>query len=246
MAATLVASPAAPAQAISGGTVADITQYPYTVSVQAPVIMCAGALVDLRHVVTTATCVDFLNPEDVSVHAGSSKYYEGGVEKSVTAIDIHPNYNKTNNYDSNIAVLTLSGALPRSKSLAPIPLPAADSTDPAAGAQGVVTAFGAVDEDLTLPDQMQKIHLVLYGHTACQNYKYGRFTSTMLCAGDPQGVKDLCPADQGAPLAVNGKLIGIYSWGSSCGLANPNPSSPVFNRIRNFTKWINTVIARTS
>ncbi|MFF4325763.1 S1 family serine peptidase [Streptomyces sp. NPDC001591] len=230
----------ASARAISGGTdVGSASQFPYMVSVQGPVVMCEGALVDFRHVVTTATCVNSLAPSDVDVRVGSDQYYDGGLYGHVTKNAVHPAFDKST-YGSNIAVLSLADSLPAGPSIKPIPLA---ESDPAVGSAGVVTSFGATNAQNDLPDFLQQATLTTFSATQCQNFKGGKVTSRMLCAGDPRGVKDTCPADQGAPLAYQGRLVGIYSWGASCGLAAPNASSPVFNRISTFTTWINTVMS---
>ncbi|MFG2603067.1 S1 family serine peptidase [Streptomyces sp. NPDC048514] len=237
--ATCLALPVTSAQAISGGTdVRSASQFPYMVSVWAPVVMCEGALVDLKHVVTTATCVNDLASSDVQVHVGSNKYYVDGLVKDVTKIAIHPAFDKST-YDGNIAVLTLAGSLPAGPSIKPIPLA---ESDPPAGSPAVVTSFGATNAHNDLPDLLQQAQLTTYSATQCQDFKGKRVTSRMMCAGDPTGAKDTCPADQGAPLAYQGRLAGIYSWGAGCGLAAPNASSPVFNRISSFTSWINTAM----
>ncbi|MFI5831381.1 serine protease [Streptomyces sp. NPDC051578] len=228
-----------PAHAISGGTdVRSASQFPYMVSVQAPVVMCEGALVDLKHIVTTATCVNNLAPSDVQIRVGSNKYYDGGLEKAVKVITVHPAFDK-NTYDSNIAVLTLAGSLPAGPSVKPIPLA---ESDPPAGSPGVITSFGVTNTKNEIPALLQQAQLTTFSATQCQSFKGKSVTSRMMCAGDPNGVKDLCPADQGAPLAHQGRLVGIYSWGAGCGLAAPHTSSPVFNRINTFTTWINTVM----
>ncbi|WP_329191736.1 MULTISPECIES: serine protease [unclassified Streptomyces] len=215
------------------------SQFPYMVSVQGPVVMCEGALVDLKHVVTTATCVSALAPSDVNVRVGSNKYYDGGLSEAVTVITVHPAFDKST-YDSNIAVLTLARTLPAGTSIKPIPLA---ENDPPGGSLGVVTSFGATNTENALPDLLQQAPLTTLSATQCQNFKGGRVTIRMMCAGDQTGVKDLCPADQGTPLAYQGRLVGIYSWGGSCGLAAPNSSSPVFNRISTFATWINSVMS---
>ncbi|MEV7060818.1 serine protease [Streptomyces microflavus] len=224
-------------------------KYRYTVSVQTPVIMCTGALIDNRHVLTTATCVNYLEPADVEVYVGSNKYYADGITKGVTRLTPHPNY-APSTYDNNIAVLTLASPLTPEEisayAIKSIPRAAAGSSLPPAGSLSDVTSYGATDPDLTLPDVMQHAQISHYTPAQCQTYKANKLTGSMFCAGDRAGVKDLCPADQGAPLVHAGKLIGIYSWGSSCGLAAPGPSSPVFTRISSVNTWINTVITSTS
>ncbi|MFD3608270.1 serine protease [Streptomyces atroolivaceus] len=251
LAAMSLALSVTPAQAISNGSDVPSTnhKYSYTVAVLAPVIMCAGALIDTRHVVTTATCVRYLEPSDVEVYIGSNKYYADGITKEVTGLDEHPTFDPST-YDNNIAVLTLDSPLTPAEistyAIKTIPRAAAGSSLPAAGSYSDVTAYGATDPNLTLPDLMQHAQLRHYTPAQCQTYKKNKLTDSMFCAGDPAGNRDLCPGDQGAPLVQAGKLVGISSWGFSCGLAAPNPSSPVFTRISSVNKWINNVVASTS
>ncbi|TRV71236.1 serine protease [Streptomyces sp. 130] len=234
-----------PAPAVSGGQDVQRTNG-YTVAVLAPVIMCSGALIDSRHVVTTATCINYLEPGDVEVYVGSNKYYADGLTKAVSKIDTPQSLN-LETYEANIAVLTLEPALtPEEMSKFTInPVPRA-TTLPSVNELATVTGYGATDSKLTLPDVMQRAQLRVYSRTLCNQLKHNKLTATMFCAGDPTGVKDLCPADQGAPLVYDGKLVGIYSWGCSCGLAAPNPSSPVFTSIPSFRAWIDKVVNGTA
>jgi trypsin len=45
---------------------------------------------------------------------------------------------------------------------------------------------------------------------------YGGITVNMICAGVTGGGKDACQGDSGGPLVVDGKLVGIVSWGAGC------------------------------
>jgi trypsin len=59
------------------------------------------------------------------------------------------------------------------------------------------------------------------------------FTYVYLCS--PQGGKDSCEADSGGPLACNGQLCGIISFGYGCG----EPDFPgVYAKIPKFVEWI--------
>jgi len=202
--------------------------------------MCSGVIVSSKNVLTTATCINTLAPADVEVRVGSQYYYTGGFLFAVSAIVQNPHFQKST-YESNIAILTVVGAFNLQLSnVRAIPLA---STLPATGSTLIGSAFGATDPQLTLPDTLQKVNIKAFSLADCKNYKRNRLTESMFCAGDVSGHKDFCPADQGAPLVYQGELSGIYSWGCSCGLSAPTPSSPVFNSIPYFRSWIqsNTV-----
>ncbi|XP_037047660.1 trypsin alpha-3-like [Bradysia coprophila] len=219
----------------SGTSVTNPNAYPFQAAVLCPVTMCSGAVVSSKSVVTTATCVNMLSPEDVELYVGSNMYYSGGFTHSVAVIATHPNFNPTT-YHNNIAVLT--SATQFENVVVPISLA---TTPPFTGTTLFATAFGAVDPDLTLPDTLQRAGLVAFGFANCQTLKSNRLTTSMFCAGDLSGHKDLCSGDEGAPLVYQNKLYGIYSWGCSCGLAAT--SSPVFNLISYFGTWIQSAIA---
>lgn len=184
---------------------------------------------------TTATCINFLLPADVQVYVGSNTYYTNGFTFNVANIVMHPNFNPSS-YDSNIAVLTLETPIPSSlTTVQPIPLAV---VAPPTDSFVTVTAYGAVNPNLDLANVLQKVNLQAFSKARCQTIKNNKLTASMFCAGDVNGKKDLCPGDQGAPVVYENKLVGIYSWGCSCGLAYPNPSSPVFNSIPFFRNWI--------
>ncbi|MFD5437624.1 serine protease [Kitasatospora sp. NPDC127067] len=235
--AALLGVQAVPASAISGGhLVTSSTAYPYQVAVLGPVQLCGGSLVTPRWVLTSASCVTGLLPADVEVRAGSDMYYAGGVTAAVTQVVIHPNYNPAT-FDANLALLELASPLTTSSSIKPVPLA---NALPAAGTVAEITGWGAENPALELPPTLKAAELTMFSQSNCQKYKNGRLTSGMFCAGDPTGVTDTCPEDGGDPLVHNGALIGVYSWGGACGLAAPNPSSPVFTNVVTYASWINT------
>lgn len=205
--------------------------------------MCTGVIVSTKAVLTTATCVNFLMPEDVDIYAGSTQYYENGLYKSVKRIVMHPAFDKST-YNANLAILGLADPFTPDEmstyGITVIPLATAPAPQ---NTYGAVTSYGAIDPSLQLPDNMQKAFLLVHTKATCDKYKPGKITSSMFCAGDMSGKKDLCPGDQGAPFVYGGKLAGIYNWGCSCGLAAPNPSTPVFNNIPLFVTYINLIIA---
>lgn len=55
----------------------------------------------------------------------------------------------------------------------------------------------------------------------------------MFCAGE--GVDDSCTGDSGGPAVIDDELVGIISWGYSCG----SPEYPgVYTQVYRYREWI--------
>ncbi|XP_055381906.1 trypsin-2-like [Condylostylus longicornis] len=230
--------------AISSGTsVTSMSGVGYTAAVWCPIIMCASAVISTKGVLTTATCVNNLSPSDILVLVGSTTYYSGGQFMDIAKIIQHTAFNPTT-YNANLAILgfatELDSGTMSTYGITVVPLCTAAA---ATNTYGTITAYGAINANMDLPDNMQRAFLLVLPSSICTTYKPNRLTTTMFCAGDSTGKKDLCPEDQGAPFVATGKLCGNYNWGCSCGLAAPQYSTPVFNQIYLFATWINTNLA---
>jgi trypsin len=57
----------------------------------------------------------------------------------------------------------------------------------------------------------------------------------MICAAVPGGVNGVCAGDYGSPLVFGCQLVGIVSWGATCG----NPQVPtVYSNIAKIKDFI--------
>lgn len=65
---------------------------------------------------------------------------------------------------------------------------------------------------------------------------WGYIYNGTLCTSARNGL-GACLGDSGSPLASNGQLIGLVSWGDPCAIGLPD----AFTRISPFWKWIREV-----
>ena len=96
------------------------------------------------------------------------------------------------------------------------------SSEPAAGSFSVVSGWGVLYlGDITPSLQLQAVEVDITSRAACNDAytAYSATTENMICAAVSDGDKDFCSGESGDPLVVDGKLVGIVSWGLSCSLS---------------------------
>ncbi|KAJ8962485.1 hypothetical protein NQ318_000873 [Aromia moschata] len=227
-----------PGGRIIGGRNASIADYPYQIALlyDSTYMLCGGAILSPSWVITAAHCVDYFESE-LQVRAGSSLADSDGELVNVAQIISHPDYNATT-VDYDIAVLKLSTNITTSNAV-PIPLPESDSTI-ADGATVVVTGWGDIDENGTIPSVLQVVEVTFVSREDCQKaYVNVSITERMLCAGVLGiGGKDACYGDSGGPAVIDGILAGIVSWGSGCGRAQ---YPGVYTDVRDLRSWIKEI-----
>ncbi|XP_034033442.1 enteropeptidase-like [Thalassophryne amazonica] len=92
----------------------------------------------------------------------------------------------------------------------------------------------------SLPNVLQEAQVPLLARDQCQlQLPEYNITSSMLCAGYPEGGVDTCQGDSGGPLMHLDHglwtLAGVTSFGIGCG----RPDRPgVYARVSFFTSWI--------
>lgn len=180
-------------------------------------------------VLTAAHCMsrDVLGPGpdnigDLHVLAGRDDLLgSGGLRIAVSSYAVDPAYKPSTN-ENDIAVLTLKSALPASYAIRP-----AAPADPAAapGSQAVVLGWGDTSGRGDYAYSLRSSAVNVMTDAQCEKAYPGgsgaRYAaSSMLCAGDVNGGHDACQGDSGGPLVSQGRLIGLVSWGSGCGLAD--------------------------
>lgn len=142
---------------------------------------------------------------------------------------------------NDIALLRLSSPLSWSNSVQPISLP---SPGVVPTGNSILSGWGSVSTTnvASMPNTLQKATLPLLDLNTCANALVSLFgtsnplASTNVCTGPLSGGISACSGDSGGPLAQNGELIGIVSWGvTPCGTFGA-PS--VYVQTSSFIDWI--------
>jgi V8-like Glu-specific endopeptidase len=230
---------------ITGGTSADISDFPWQVYFESGIYTCGGSIISESWVVTAAHCTknsngSAISASDMAVEVGANnprnelegkKYY-------ISEVIVHEGYNN-NTLENDLALLKLKEPI-NIENAKPIKLVSAynvaeGATDP--GVMSWVTGWGLTRVyPATYPTALQKVQLpIVSNETAASVWK--NIPSTVIMAGYLNGNKDACNGDSGGPLVVpvsdEYKLAGIVSWGS----ANCNTYG-AYTRVSSFETWI--------
>ncbi|MER6976860.1 trypsin-like serine protease [Streptomyces carpinensis] len=220
---------------IIGGTAASITEAPWMVQLHYyddkgtadpsddEGYFCGGTLVAPAKVLTAAHCVYGLNwAKNGAVVAGTGQLPDGsdlhgGRVAGVWRQWVNPTYKPATTAGGDLAVLTLTDALPYKT------LQLTSSSDTASYGNGTpATVYGwgrtsSTSDDLSLT--LKKATVPMRSDSACTTYYGSDFVpGQMTCAGNPASGQDAgtvspCNGDSGGPLVVKGRIAGVVSWG---------------------------------
>ncbi|BCS17340.1 S1 family serine peptidase [Aspergillus puulaauensis] len=241
---TSVISGAFAGEFIIGGDDTEIESYPYQISLhQDGEHNCGGSIVSKTHIVTAGHCLARVqNTSQLGVRAGSTYHAHGGQLLNVSAYHVHPRFNQTS-LTHDVAVIKLSEPLELGPAVAPIRLASASAGYPETGTITNLTGWGSTDVDTpSLPDTLQVLEFPVADRGECierwQHHKYQplNVTDTMFCLSSFKDEETACHGDSGGPVAVDGTLVGIVSWGEpTCG-SDYYPS--VYSSVSVLRGWI--------
>ncbi|MGB8491738.1 MAG: trypsin-like serine protease [Bacteroidales bacterium] len=230
---------------ITGGTNADISQFPWQIYFISGIYECGGVIISNRWVLTAAHCThdDLNNPIpaiDMTVVVGANDPFTvlQGKAYSVSNVIVNPGYSHST-LVNDIALLRLSDTINYINAKPIKIISASDSasgvTDP--GVLAWITGYGLIQASPPLnPTTLQKVQLPLVSNQQA-SVVWPTIPSTDLMAGYYNGGKDACSGDSGGPLVVpvnnEYKLAGLVSWGSSnC------DTYGAYTRVSIFDPWI--------
>ncbi|XP_031328283.1 trypsin alpha-like [Photinus pyralis] len=197
---------------IVGGKPVKIEEYPYQISLQSHGShVCGGSIIGPNKILTAAHCTSGSSASSMTVRHSSTYRGSQGVVIKVAHIAQNPAYNPFD-ISNDVSVLTLTESIKESDIGKPIKLVEFNAVE--GGRKAVCTGWGTLSSGGFLPLELQAVDVMEVNRTKCNKSYGGGITDTMICFGSPG--KDSCQGDSGGPLVVDGKQVGIVSWGYGC------------------------------
>ncbi|XP_048486967.1 trypsin CFT-1-like isoform X4 [Plutella xylostella] len=260
--------PAPPANRIVGGRPTTIETYPYMAYLVSHYTMrqklllgfCGGVILTQHHVLTAAHCLfrkindttavtgtTILRASEVVIRVGSTYNDRGGSEHATSKTVVHEDYkySKIRRFekDNDVAVLVLSTSVSnyRSSSVQPAVIPPGGYVVPD-NASVVAVGWGRTDMNCikSNPLGLRHVGLRTVDRDTCAARWGAPGSDTMLCAGLlGVGGAGTCKGDSGGPLVYNGVVVGVTSFGMTCG---DSLYPHMFTRVSSYTAWINNTV----
>lgn len=183
---------------IIGGSVADIREHPWLLSLREKNLhKCGASLITPDKALTAAHCYKIsLSAHNYTVYAGSTYRRINGELVQVERIFIHPDFNY-DDFVNDIAVVWLSRALSLSEFIQPVALAQKDEILPD-GSAGIIAGWGVTyPSNRFYSEDLYETILPIITNDVCKNVYGGTVNDDVICAGTLNGGQDTLRGDSG-------------------------------------------------
>ncbi|XP_018330999.1 trypsin alpha-3-like isoform X2 [Agrilus planipennis] len=226
---------------VNGTVVANRAQFPYQVSLRvksANFHFCGGTIIAQGVILTAAHCFKEHPVSSVVAVVGDldiSQTSRQTVRMELAQVKIHPKHNSTS-FENDVAVALTKKNFTWSSTVNFLPLA---SITPMVGTECYISGWGSIYFRGPASSKLLYAMVPIVDRGTCTFAYGGRLTEDMLCAGYIEGTADACNGDSGGPLACDGAVAGIVSWGYGCAFAL---FPGVYTDVAYFKNWIEAQI----
>jgi len=202
---------------------------------------CGGTILDEKTVMCAAHC--FTTGQSMNgyyITAGVTNRNDGSGQTIEIANGVWNSAMPYSGNNNDFIILKLSSALSFNENVGAACLPEAGFAPDCTGETCVVSGWGTLNSGAnSLPTNLQWVAVPTVTNAQCAQAYGSTITSSMICAGLPEGGKDSCQGDSGGPFVCekDGKavLTGVVSFGIGCALAD---YPGVYARVTAVLDWV--------
>uniref|UniRef100_A0A8D1BMM4 Peptidase S1 domain-containing protein n=1 Tax=Sus scrofa TaxID=9823 RepID=A0A8D1BMM4_PIG len=224
---------------IIGGNPVTPHSRPYMVLLEGKNI-CAGALIAKDWVLTAAHCA--LNKKS-QIILGAHSITKKEPEKQIMLVKKeypYPCFDQ-DTHEGDLKLLKLNKKATLNKNVALLHLPKVGE-DVKPGNVCQVAGWGMFRNNSPRSDILREVNVTVIDRKICNDKSHYNYTTViglnMICAGSPQGGKDSCNGDSGAPLICEGIFRGVTAFGLSEKCGDPRGPGVYILLSKKHLNWI--------